>query len=128
MKGEIILQIERLSLEASETKNPRIAEKAIVLAEELAASETGEWHRFSAMLTALKLRSKYGLGFTTALLDVSARLVASSLDPARKKAKRKNLAAVARKHVEDPQVAAWLKEQDLTFTAEDLEPLLNESR
>jgi hypothetical protein len=128
MKGDIILQIERLSLEASESKDPRIAEQAVVLAEQLAALETDDTHRFSALVTALKLRSKYGLAFTAALLDVSARLEASSLDPARKKGKRKNLAAIAKKHVDDPRVAAWLKEQDLTFTAEDLEPLLNESR
>jgi len=128
MKGDIILQIERLSLLASETKDPRIAEEAISLAEHLAVSESEEAHRFSAFVTALKLRSKYGLGFTAALLDISARLEASSLDPARKKGKRKNIATVAKNHVDDPQVAAWLKQQDLTFTADDLAPLLNESR
>jgi hypothetical protein len=122
------LQIERLTLKASQTRDAHIAEKAIVLAQELAASQTDDTHRFAALVTALKLRSKYGLGFTTALLDVSARLEASSLDPARKKGKRKNLAAIAKKHVDDPRVAAWLEKQDLTFTAEDLEPLLNESR
>jgi hypothetical protein len=128
MKGDIILQIERLSLEASQSKDPRIAEQAVALAEQLAAMETDDTHRFSALVTALRLRSKHGLGFTPALLDISARLEASWLDPARKKGKRKNLAAIARKHVDDPRVAAWLKEQDLTFTEEDLAPLLNESR
>ena len=123
------LHIERLTLKASQTKDARIAEKAIVLAQELAASQTAdEWHCFAALVTALKLRSKYGLDFTTALLDISARLEKSSLDPARKKARRKNLAAIAQKHIDDPSVAAWLKDQDLTFTATDLAPLLNESR
>ena len=122
------LHIERLTLKASQTKDARIAEKAIVLAQELAASQTAdEWHCFAALVIALKLRSKYGLDFTTALLDISARREKSSLDPARK-AKRKNLAAIAQKHIDDPSVAAWLKDQDLTFTATDLVPLHNESR
>jgi hypothetical protein len=128
MKGDTILQIERLSLEASETRDPRIAEKAIVLAEQLAEAETDDAHRFSALVTALKLRSRYGLGFTAALLATSARLEASSLDAARKKAKRKNIATIAKKHIDDPQVDAWLKLQDLTFTAEDLTPLLHAAR
>ena len=126
--NDTYLQIERLSLLASENKDARIAEQAVVLAEQLAAAESDDAHRFSALVTALKLRSKYGLGFTAALLDVSARLEASSLDAARKKAKRKNIATIAKKHIDDPQVDAWFKQQDLTFTADDLTPLLNVSR
>jgi hypothetical protein len=128
MKADIILQIERLSLLASENKDPRIAEQAIVLAEQLAAAESDDSHRFSALLTGLRLRSKYGLDFTSALLDLSAQIEASSLDNARKKAKRKNMATIAKRHIDDPQVEAWLKQQDLTFTAEDLMPLITESR
>lgn len=116
-----VLEVERLELAARTAGTADAAARAVSAAEALAASQSDPQAELAARVKALALRLEFSLGFKGAFFATSARLEEAVLKPLRRKAFRRNLAAMTQRVPDDPDLRAWRAGADLVPTDEELD-------
>ena len=121
-----VLAVERLELVArtagDSDSTVRAATRAVAAAEKLAAASRGNPpEELAARIKALALRLDFSLDFKASFFLTAARLEeAEGLTPLRRKAFRRNLAAMAGRFPDDPDLSAWRSAAKLRPTDAEL--------
>jgi hypothetical protein len=116
-----VLEVERLELAARTAGTADAAVRAVLAADALAASQSDPQAELAARVKALALRLEFSLDFKVAFFATSARLEEAGLKPLRRKAFRRNLAAMAQRVLDDPELRAWRAGADLVPTEAELD-------